>query len=289
MNESRSGALYALGAYGLWGIVPIYWKKLGAVPAAEVVAHRVVWSVLFVAVVLAIVRGYGAVGVALRSRRTLAYLSGTTLLIAVNWGLFIWAVQTGHILQASLGYYVNPLVNVAMGVVFLKERLNRPQTIAVALAAIGVTILTVAAGTFPWVSLLLALTFGAYGLLRKTAPVEALAGLFVETLLVTPFALAFVLFREHGGHGALTTGGLGRGVLLAMAGPITAVPLLFFAAAARRLSLTTLGFFQYVAPTLQFLCAVLLYGEKLTPAHVATFACIWAALAVFTLGRTSRE
>jgi len=286
VKESRSGALFALGAYGLWGIVPIYWKKLGGIPAAEIVAHRVVWSVLFVAIGLALVRGFGSVGVALRSRRTLAFLAVTTTLIALNWGIFIWAVQAGHILQASLGYYVNPLMSVAMGVVFLKERLSRPQKIAVALAAIGVLVLTVAGRSFPWVSLLLALTFASYGLLRKIAPVEALAGLFVETLLVTPLALAFVIFREHAGTGALVTGSLGRGVLLAMAGPITAVPLLLFAAAARRLSLSTLGFFQYIAPTLQFLCAVLLYGEKLTAAHLATFACIWAALAIFTLGRT---
>lgn len=285
MKDSRAGALFALGAYGLWGVVPIYWKKLGPVPAVEVVAHRIAWSVVVVSLVLAGVRGWGVVSAALRSKRTLAYLSATTVLIAINWGIFIWAVQTGHILQASLGYYVNPLVNVAMGVVFLKERLSRPQTLAVGLAAIGVAILTVAAGTFPWVSILLAVTFGAYGLLRKTAPVESLAGLFVETALLFPFALALIVHRELGGHGALGTGTLGHGVLLALAGPITAVPLLLFASAARRLTLATLGFFQYIAPTLQFLLAVLLYGEKLTAAHVATFACIWIALVVFTLGR----
>ncbi|MGZ3476842.1 MAG: EamA family transporter RarD, partial [Polyangiales bacterium] len=201
MRTSRSGAFFALGAYGLWGIVPIYWKKL-AVPAAEVVAHRVLWSVGFVAALLLVSRGFARVREALRSRRTLAFLSATTLLIALNWGLFIWAVQSGRILQASLGYYVNPLVNVAMGVVFLDERLSRSQIIAVSLATIGVLVLTFAGGTFPWVSLLLAGTFAAYGLLRKLAPVDAIEGLFVETLLVTPIALAFVVFREHGGHGA---------------------------------------------------------------------------------------
>jgi chloramphenicol-sensitive protein RarD len=192
-------------------------------------------------------------------------------------------VQSGPILPASLGYSENPLVNVAMGVAFLGERLSRPQLVAVVLATIGVLILTFAGGTFPWVSLLLAVTFAAYGLLRKLAPVDAIEGLFVETLLITPIALAFVLFREHGGHGALAHGGLVQGSLLAAAGPITAVPLLFFAAAARRLPLSTLGFFQYVAPTLQFLCAVVLYGEKLTTAHVVTFAFIWAGLLVFAV------
>lgn len=288
MKESRAGALFALGAYGLWGVVPIYWKRLGPVPAVEVVAHRVVWSVLFVALVLTLSRGWASVVVALRSRRTLAYLSASTALIAANWGLFIWAVQTGHILQASLGYFINPLVNVAAGVLFLKERLSRPQVIAVTLAAIGVLILTVAGGAFPWVSLTLAFSFAAYALLRKTAPVESLAGLFIETLLVAPFALALILFRERGGHGALGAGSFGHGVMLSMAGPITAIPLLLFAAAARRMPLSTLGFFQYVSPTLQFLLAVLLYREKLTVAHVVTFGFIWAALGVFSLTRSTR-
>jgi chloramphenicol-sensitive protein RarD len=289
METSRSGALFALGAYGLWGVVPIYWKKLAHVPAAEVVAHRVIWSVFFVAAILAFSRGFGRATAALRSRRTLAYLSASTLVIAINWGLFIWAVQNGRILQASLGYYVNPLVSVALGVVFLGERLSRSQLVAVALATVGVSILTFAGGAFPWVSLVLAGTFAAYGLLRKLAPVDAIEGLFVETLLVAPVAIALVVFREHGGHGALARGGAVQGLLLAAAGPITAVPLLFFAAAARRLPLTTLGFFQYVSPTLQFLCAVLLYGEKLTSAHIATFAFIWVGLCIFSIGMASQK
>jgi chloramphenicol-sensitive protein RarD len=289
METSRSGALFALGAYGLWGVVPIYWKTLAHVPAAEVVAHRVIWSVFFVAGILAFSRGFGRAATALRSRRTLAFLSASTFVIAINWGLFIWAVQSGRILQASLGYYVNPLVSVALGVVFLGERLSRSQVVAVVLATIGVLILTFAGGAFPWVSLVLAGTFAAYGLLRKLAPVDAIEGLFVETLLVLPIALAVVLFREHAGTGALGRGGFVRGSLLAAAGPITAVPLLFFAAAARRLPLTTLGFFQYVSPTLQFLCAVLLYGEKLTSAHIATFAFIWIGLCIFSLGMASQK
>jgi chloramphenicol-sensitive protein RarD len=231
-------------------------------------------------------RSFAGVRAAL-AKSTLKYLAGSTILIAANWGIFIWSVQSGRILQASLGYYINPLVNVALGVVFLGERLSRTQSIAVGLATLGVLILTVAAGVFPWVSLLLAFTFASYGLLRKLAPVEALAGLFVETLLVTPFALAYILFREHAATGALRQGTFAHGVLLALAGPITAVPLIFFAAAARRMPLSTLGFFQYIAPTLQFLLAVLLYGEKLSAAHVATFACIWTALAIFTLRRKS--
>lgn len=281
------GALYALAAYGSWGIVPVFWKKLRDVPPLELLAHRAVWSLVFVTLLLVVARRWGTVVAALRSRRTLGFLALTTALIAVNWGLFIWAVQAGKILQASLGYYVNPLVNVVAGVVVLGERLGRPQRIAVGLAAAGVVVLTLSTGTLPWIALLLAATFAAYGLLRKLAPVEALAGLFVETLLFAPLAFAYLALRETSGTGTLSTHGASHALLVALSGPITALPLLWFTAAARRLPLSTLGFFQYVSPTLQFLLAVLVYGERLTAAHVAAFACIWSALLVFTLGRTN--
>lgn len=283
--NASAGALFALGAYGIWGIVPVYWKKLAFATAPEIVAHRVIWSVVFLAAVLSFVgrSAWGAVRAAIVSKRTLGMLAVTTALIAANWGLFIWAVQTGHILQASLGYYVNPLVSVVAGVLVLGERLTRGQTIAVGLATAAVVAMTIATGTLPWISLVLAATFAAYGLLRKLAPVDAMAGLFVETLLVAPFALAFVVMRERTGLGALHQGAL-HATLVALAGPITAVPLLFFVAAAKRLPLSTLGFFQYVSPTLQFLVAVLLYGEKLALPQLLTFGAIWIALVIFTLG-----
>ncbi len=279
-RRSLHGALYALAAYGSWGVVPVFWKLLRDVPPLDLLAHRAIWSLAFVALVLAVARRGGSVLAALRSGRTLGFLALTTALIAVNWGLFIWAVQAGKILEASLGYYVNPLVNVVAGVVVLGERLGRPQRVAVGLAAVGVVVLTAATGSVPWVALLLAVTFAAYGLLRKVAPVEALAGLFVETLLFAPVAVAYLALRP----GAFTMGPPSHALLLAAAGPVTALPLLWFTAAARRLPLSTLGFFQYLSPTLQFLLAVVVYGERLGAAHVAAFAFIWAALFVFTLG-----
>lgn len=283
MKDSRAGALYAVAAYGLWGVVPIYWKWLNDVPALELLAHRVVWSSVFVTLLVVAMRKLAATRAAL-TPRTLAYLGASTLLIGANWGLFIWAVQTKRILQASLGYYVNPLVNVVLGVVVLGERLRRPQVIAVALAALGVLVMAIQKGSLPWISLVLAGTFAAYGLLRKTAPVDALVGLLIETALLVPFALAFVWLRGTV-VGRATSGHL---LLLACAGPVTALPLLFFTAAARRLPLSTLGFYQYLSPTLQFLLAVTVYGERLTAADVVAFAAIWVALFVFTWGTTAR-
>jgi chloramphenicol-sensitive protein RarD len=279
MKDSRTGALYAIAAYVMWGIVPIYWKWLKDIPALELLAHRVVWSALFVALIVVAVRKVAATRAAL-TRRTLAYLGASTVLIAGNWGLFIWAVQTNRILQASLGYYVNPLVNVLLGVVVLGERLRRPQVIAVTLAALGVVIMAVQKGSLPWISIVLAGTFAAYGLLRKTAPVDALVGLLIETMLLVPVAVAFVWLRGT----VVARSTPGHLLLLVCAGPITALPLLFFTGAARRLPLSTLGFFQYISPTLQFLLAVLVYGEHLTVADVVAFTAIWLALFVFTWG-----
>jgi len=276
---SRAGALFAIAAYGLWGVVPVYWKWLVDVPPLELLAHRVVWSAIFVAMIVVAMRKVTEVRAAFASRRTLAYLCASTLLIAANWGLFIWAMQTKRILQASLGYYVNPLVNVLLGVIILGERLRRPQVIAVALAAVGVAIMAVQRGSLPWISLVLAGTFAAYGLLRKTAPVDALAGLLVETVLLLPIALAYIVWREPS---AIARSSASHLALLACAGPVTALPLLFFTAAARRLPLSTLGFFQYLSPTLQFLLAVVVYREPLMHTDLIAFGAIWVALLVFT-------
>lgn len=281
-NPKNSGALYALAAYGTWGLVPVYWKTLGPVPALELLAHRVVWSLLFLVLLLAARRGLGDVKLALRSKKTLGLLFLTTALVASNWGLFIWAVQQKKLLQASLGYYINPLLNVVLGVALLGERLRRLQVIAVLLALTGVLVLTFSGGVLPWVALTLASTFGLYGLLRKIAAVSALPGLVLETLIVAPLALGYIVWCETSGAGALSQGSTGHDWLLAASGPVTALPLLWFTEAARRLPLSTLGFFQYVAPTLQFLLAVACYGEHVTPAHAVTFALIWAGLVLFT-------
>jgi chloramphenicol-sensitive protein RarD len=276
----RTGVLFALGAYLTWGLVPLYWRALGPVPPFELLAHRVLFS-LGLAVIALLVQRRLAAGVALlRTPRTALTLVASTLLIGANWVVFILAVQTGRLLHASLGYYVSPLVSVLFGVVFLRERLRRGQRIAVALAACGVLVLVVAARVVPWIAVVLAITFAIYGLLRKIAPVDALSGLFLETLLLAPVAAAWLV------HQARTPAGLvghtPKALLaLSLAGPVTAVPLLFYTGAARRLPLTTVGFFQFLSPTLQFLLAVVAFGEPAGTAHLLAFAFIWASMAAF--------
>jgi len=288
-QRSSGGALYAAAAYGTWGLVPIYWRVLGPVPAVEVLAHRVIWSLVFVTGLLAATGSLATIRTAFQSRRTMATLALSSALISVNWGLFIWAVQSGRLLQASLGYFINPLINVLFGVIFLGERLRALQKVAVGLALIGVTVLAVTTGVLPWVSLVLAVTFGLYGLLRKTVAVESMVGLFAETALLAPIGLTYVCVLEWTGRGALGRGTLGHGGLLMACGVVTGAPLMWFTAAARRLPLSTLGFFQYVSPTCQFALAVLWFGERMTAAHAVTFALIWTGLVVFTFDAWRRS
>jgi chloramphenicol-sensitive protein RarD len=282
-ESGRSLGLAAgIAAYGSWGLVPLYFKLVGAARPLEVLSHRVVWSVVFLLALLARRRALGELGAALRPGRTLALLSGSAVLIAVNWLVYIWAVDEGRVLEGSLGYFITPLVNVVLGVLVLGERLALPVVLALGVAGGGVAYLTASLGHAPWTSLVLAVSFGSYGLLRKLAPVPATVGLTVETLVLGPLALAYLLWATASGHLAFRTGGPALAVLLVLAGPITAVPLIFFAAAARRLPLTTLGFLQYLSPTLQFLLAVLLFKEPLDRPRAVAFACIWAGLAIFT-------
>lgn len=280
---ARAGVLYGVGAYGLWGVFPLYFKAVRHVPALEVLCHRILWSLVFLAGLMLLRRNWSAARQALRSRRTQATLGATTLLIAGNWLVFIWAVAHDRVLQASLGYYINPLVNVLLGFLFLRERLRRWQTCAVVLAAVGVGYLTLADKQFPGLALFLALTFGAYGLLRKTAKVDALVGLTVETALLAPLALAYLGYEMWHDRAVFLRDSLTTDVLLLLAGVVTAVPLLWFTEAARRLPLATMGFLQYLAPTGHFLLAVLAFGEPFTWAHGVTFACIWTALLVYSL------
>lgn len=289
--QTRRGVAFAGAAFLFWGLSPIYWKALGAVPAGEVLAHRIVWSsVLLAAMLLARRRGRELLA-AVRRPRTLATLVVTTALIAVNWYVYIWAMAAERVLEASLGYFVNPLVNVLLGVVFLRERLSRPQAAAVALAAVGVAVLTVEVGRVPWVALLLAGTFGVYGLLRKTVDAGPQVGLAVETALLTPLTLVWLARLHAGGGGAFGGGAFGGGafggglatdLLLVGAGAVTVVPLVWFTQGARLLPLSALGLIQYLAPTIQFLLAVLVYREPFGATHLVAFAVIWAGLAVFT-------
>jgi chloramphenicol-sensitive protein RarD len=281
-GEGRAGALYATAAFAFWGLTPIYYKLMPDVPPVEVLAHRVVWSVVFGAIFLGLRRGWPAVRSAVGDGRTLRALLLTSGLVSANWLIYIYAVVNDQVMATSLGYYINPLVNVLLGMLFLGERLGRGRMLAVGLAAAGTASLAIELGGLPWISLSLAFSFGFYGLIRKRLGLPGLAALFVETLLITPFALlALGWFEWQGGSSfgrdAWTT------TLLVCAGPVTLLPLLWFAEAARRLPLNTVGFFQYLAPTLTFLLATLVYGEPFTTAWAVTFVLIWSGLAVFTL------
>ena len=280
--RTRAGLLLGLGAYLLWGVLPLYFKAIAQVPASEIVAHRVVWSVLFLAVLAAIWKRWATVRIALASAKMLATLTLTAALIGGNWLIWVWAVVNGHVLEGSLGYYLNPLVNVLLGVVFLRERLSKAQVFAVALAAGGVAVLAMGAGRALWISLSLAASFALYGFLRKVAPVEALEGLLIETAILTPVGLAWILWLESKGQSGFGVD-LTTDLLLTLAGAATAIPLLLFTAAAKRLPYSTLGMLQFVAPTLQFLIAVLLYHEPVTSAHMIAFPAIWAALVLYVI------
>ena len=277
------GILYATLAYVAWGLFPLYFRQLQAVPALEVIAHRTLWSMVFVAVLLVARRQLGWMAPLMRQPRLVAAFALSALLLSTNWLIYVWAVNNGHVVDASLGYFILPLANVAMGYVFLHERPRRGQWLAVALAAAGVLWLTWQAGRLPWIALALALTFGFYGLLRKTAVLGALEGLALETALLAPLALAALAFWGWQGSAAWLRADTGELLWLLAAGPITAVPLLLFAAGARRIPLSTMGLLQYISPTLQLLCGVWLFGEQLQPARLAGFVLIWAALVLFAV------
>lgn len=278
----RTGVLYALAAFTWWGLSPLYWKAVGAVPAVELIAYRVVSSLVLLAVLLAATGRGPELAAVLRSPRVLATLAATTALIAVNWLTFIWAMGAELVLESSLGYYVNPLVNVVLGMVFLGERLRRAQGVAVALAAVGVALLTWEVGRLPWVALVLALTFGFYGLLRKTVAAGPEVGLAVETALLTPFMVAWLVWLGAAGGAVFPTVGWGIQALVLAASLITVAPLVWFTHGARRLPLATIGLLQYLAPTGQFLLAVFVFGERFGTLHLVAFAFTWCGLAVFT-------
>jgi chloramphenicol-sensitive protein RarD len=279
-KDGRDGVIAGLSAYLMWGLLPVYFKAVGAVEPLEVLAMRVIWALPFGALILFIRQQWREVGSAFYRREILGGLSLSALFIALNWFVYIWAIHDERIFETSLGYYINPLLNILVGVVFLGERLRRLQLFAVLLAAIGVVVLTVSGGVIPWVSLVLAATFTAYAFIRKKVAIGGMPGLFVETSLLLPFAVVLFFWMQWHGLTVFATGDTRIDFWLLMAGPVTAVPLLLFALAARRVSLTTLGFMQFVAPTLQFGTGVY-YGETLTNAHLICFAFIWIAVAFF--------
>lgn len=281
LSESRRGGWSALLAYLLWGLFPLYFNRLAEVPAVEVLAHRIVWGAVFAIVMALAFRGFGPLIAVVLDRQRRWALVASASCITVNWGIFIWAVGNGHALDASVGYFMNPLFSVVLGAVFLKERLSLRQMVAVALVIAGVVVLATAKTGIPWIALILPVTFGLYGLIRKLVAVDALTGYSFETLVTMPPALIYLATRPDGG--ALFTGGIAITSLLVIAGPVTAVPLVLFGYGARRLKLATLGLMQYVNPTMQLITAVLLFGETFTQSHAVTFGLIWAGLLVYSV------
>ena len=292
LRESRRGTVYGALAYLLWGLFPLYWPLLAPAGAFEVLAHRVLWSLVVVVVLLRLTRGWSAVGDVVRDRTRLARLSGAAVLVGVNWGTYIYGVTSDHVVETSLGYFVNPLVSVLLGVVVLGERLRPAQKFAVGAALVAVVVLSLENGRPPWIALVLAFTFGFYGLLKKQAGVAAVPALAVETAVLAPVAALFLAALGLTGRATFTGHGLAHPLLLALAGVVTAVPLLAFAGAANRVPLSTLGVLQYIAPTLQFLLGVLLFHEPLGLARLLGFCLVWLALVVFTadlLGERRRQ
>lgn len=285
----KDGLIFGIIAYTLWGLFPIYLKSVGDASALEILAHRILWSVPFGAVLIALRKQWDEVAKAFTTPRVLLLLGVSALAISSNWLIYVWSVVNDRVLEASLGYYINPLMYVAAGVFILGERLRPIQIFAVCLATLGVLVLTFGAGVFPWVSLTLAVLFTLYGYLRKTTPVGAMPGLFIETTLLSPIALVYLLWLMSTGNAVFLNGSTMMDTLLVLAGPVTVVPLVLFALSARRLRLSTIGFLQYIGPTLQFFLGIY-YGETFTWAHGICFGSIWIALALFSFdaARASR-
>jgi chloramphenicol-sensitive protein RarD len=277
----RSGLAAAVTAFALWGVFPLYLKPLADVPALQVMAHRIVWCCLLVMAYLAWRGELGSVKAALANPDTRRRLAASAVLISINWLVYVWAVGHGHVLEASLGYFINPLLNVVLGVLILSERLTRAQWTAVALAAVGVVYLTVAAGRPPWIALVLAASFGTYGLIRKMVAVDSVPGLATETLLLSPFAVVFLVWVGQRGSGAFAGGDAVIDALLVGSGLATALPLALFAFGARRIRYSTIGIVQYIGPTLQFLIGVFLFHEPFPRARVIGFGLIWTGLAIY--------
>ncbi|MFM8515030.1 MAG: EamA family transporter RarD [Actinomycetota bacterium] len=273
--------VFAIGAYVLWGMFPLYFALLTSVSPLEIVAHRAVWSLLFVLILIAIFRQWADLRRAL-TPRTIGLLAAAIMFLSINWLVYVYAIDINEVVQGALGYFINPLVSVALGVILLSERLGRTQWLAIGIAALAVLVLTISYGGVPWISLTLAFSFGLYGLIKKRANVDALPSLAIETAVITPIAVAYLWFLEAQGEAAFIQDGLGISVLLVLLGPITAIPLLAFGAAAIRIPLSTLGIIQYVTPTVIFLLGITVFGESMPALRWVGFGLVWIALVIFT-------
>ncbi|MBI3677890.1 MAG: EamA family transporter RarD [Proteobacteria bacterium] len=282
-DDDREGLLFAALAYATWGVIPLYWRMLSSVPPFELTVHRVLWCALFLLAVLAARGHLPRLFAALRNRRLVATLALTSVLISINWTIFIYCVSTNQLVEASLGYYINPLISIALGVAFFGEKISRFRLVAILLAASAVVVQTVELGHFPWIAPSLALSFGFYGYFRKRTDVSSLDGLCIETWLLFPVTFGLVAWWTLSGSGTFPSPSLTTNALLIGGGPITAVPLVLFAAGARRIRLSTLGFLQYLSPSITLVMAIFLFGEKFTRIDVITFGCVWAALTIVAL------
>jgi chloramphenicol-sensitive protein RarD len=282
-RDERSALIAGFAAFATWGLIPVYWKLLKTVSAPEILAHRCVWTTIFLIVLLTWQRRWPELRDAARSRRTLLYCLASGLSLSINWLFFIWAVNAGRVIETSLGYFMTPLINVLFGAIFLRERLTRWQLVSVLLALAGVLNLTLGYGKFPWVAIVLCVSFGIYGLLRKKSGTRPIPGLFLETTLLTPIALLYLLNLQREGGLIFGPVSWSFALLLISTGIVTGLPLVWFGHAARHLRLTTIGFLQYLAPSGSFFLGVFLYHEPFTRAHLITFTFIWTALAIFTV------
>jgi chloramphenicol-sensitive protein RarD len=290
-GEQRAGLLYGIGAYGMWGLVPLFWPLLEPAGAMEMLAHRMVWSLVFVGIILVVLRRWAWIGELIRQPRKLALLSLAAVVITVNWGVYIWAVNAGHVVEASLGYFINPLVTIIMGVLLLKERLRRTQWIALGVGLAAVLVLAIGYGQPPWISLVLAFSFGTYGLIKKKVNIGGLESLAAETVVLFLPALGYLLWLGASGSSTFGSHGAGHAALLASTGVVTAVPLICFGAAAIRVPMTMLGLLQYLAPIFQLALGVLYFHEAMPAERWAGFALVWVALAMLTWDalRTARR
>jgi chloramphenicol-sensitive protein RarD len=282
-REERSALIAGFAAFGTWGLIPVYWKLLQTLPASEILAHRCVWTSVFLILLLTWQGRWPELRAAARSRRTLLYCLASGLSLSINWLFFIWAVNVGRVVETSLGYFMTPLVNVLFGAIFLRERLTRWQLVSVLLALVGVLNLTLGYGKFPWVAVILCVSFGIYGLLRKKSGTRPIPGLFLETMLLTPLALLYLFQLQRTAASAFGPAHWSLALVLVSTGIVTGLPLVWFGHAARHLRMTTIGFLQYLAPSGSFFLGVYLYHEPFTRAHLITFSFIWTALAIFTI------
>lgn len=288
MRDTRRGLADGLAAYAMWGLAPLYWPLLAPTPATQILAHRMVWSLVFVAAILALRRRWGFVAALRRDRRRLALLSAAAVLVSINWGVYIWAVNAGHVVESSLGYFIVPLVSIGLGVLVLKEHLRPVQWLAVGIGALAVVVIAVSYARLPWIALSLGASFGCYGLVKKLAATPALESMAVETSVVAPPALVYLAVVQLHGHGSFGHVAAGTDLLLVSSGIVTAVPLLFFAAAARRIPLSVMGLLQYLTPVLQFLLGVYVRHERLPRSELVGFVLVWIALSVLGASEFAR-